>query len=98
VIERYRTVAEVKACHVLFLAGHPVPEVERAVLKQVAARPLLVVGERPLLGEAAPTHIHFLIENQRVKFLVDVGAAKARQLQIDPRLLTLARPAAGDKP
>ncbi len=98
-IERYRTVDQIKACHVLFLAGTLAPEVEQAVLQRVAARPLLVVGERPLAGEAAPTHIHFLIENQRVKFLVDVSAAKARQLQIDPRLLTLAKPtAAGGKP
>ncbi len=95
VIERYRTVDQIAACQVLFVAGTVPIDVEQAAIKRVAGRSLLVVGERPLAGSAAPTHIHFLIQNQRVKFLVDVAAAKARQLQIDPRLLTLASSAPG---
>jgi hypothetical protein len=91
VIERYQTEAEMHDCHLLFIAGNAPPSVESAALARPTKRAMLVVAERSLETDPPRSHIQFVIENQVVKFHLDFEAAKDRQLQVDPRLLKLAR-------
>jgi len=89
-IRRYSKVEEIDACHILFVTAGVAPAQEQAAQQRIGKRPVLIVGERPLDGGQAASPVHFVIENQVVKFRIDLDAAKARQLQIDPRLLKLA--------
>jgi hypothetical protein len=91
VIERYRSATQIGTCHILFITAKVSLQDETAAIEKLAQAHTLVVGERPLDVAAPPTHIHFVIENQAVKFHLDHDAVKARQLQVDPRLMKLAR-------
>lgn len=90
-IERYGNVSQIGHCHILFLTSKVSLADEAAALAKLAQSHTLVVGERPLHAAAAATHIHFVIENQVVKFHLDHDAVKKRQLTVDPRLIKLAR-------
>lgn len=94
IIRRYSKAEEIDACHILFVTAGVAPALEQAARQRLAKRPVVIVGERPLDGVQAAAPVHFVIENQVVKFRIDLEAAKARQLQIDPRLLKLATTAA----
>lgn len=90
-IERYPSVSQIGHCHILFITGEVSPADEAAAIAKLAQAHTLVVGERLIDATAAPTHIHFVIENQVVKFHLDHDAVKKRQLTVDPRLIKLAR-------
>jgi hypothetical protein len=90
-IERYPGVAQIGDCHILFITGSVSLQDEAAAIAKLGQSHTLVVGERPLDATAAATHIHFVIENQGVKFHLDHAAVKQRQLTVDPRLIKLAR-------
>jgi hypothetical protein len=91
VVERYPAVSEIGHCHILFITGNVSTADEAAAIAKLGQAHTLVVGERPLAAAAAPTHIHFVIVNQAVKFHLDHDAVKLRQLSVDPRLIKLAR-------
>ncbi len=91
VIERYPGVSQIGDCHILFITGGVSLKDEAAAIAKLGQSHTLVVGERSLDAAAARTHIHFVIENQAVKFHLDHDAVKQRQLTVDPRLIKLAR-------
>jgi hypothetical protein len=62
------------------------------VLRAAADKPILTVGESPdFLAKGGM--INFVLDNERVRFDIDVGAASASGLAISSRLLRVARQA-----
>jgi hypothetical protein len=85
VIERYRTVEEIGACHILFV---PRSEAIRmpAVLAHVRGRSVLTVSD--LDGGADPEEaIRLVTENSRIRMRINLEAARAARLTISSKLL-----------
>jgi hypothetical protein len=80
--------ASAGTCHVLFVPD-PRPARARAILKHVAERPVLTVGDRPGFLEAGGI-INLKIVDDRVRFEVNLPAAERAGLRLSSQLLRLA--------
>jgi hypothetical protein len=98
VIRRFKAPEEIGRCHLLYITNAVTLEVEQAAVRKLADQPVLVVSERQPEAGASAAVIQFVIEQGAVKFVLDAEAAKARQLQIDARLLKLAKRSSSDIP
>jgi hypothetical protein len=80
---------EAKACHLLFIAE--LARTEFAQLKrEIAGRAILTVTDNAGLAKSGIA-IFLRPEHQRLVFEIDLGVAKAANLNISARLLRLAR-------
>ncbi len=81
--------AEARSCHVLFLSQSD-PETLRQSLERLRGLPILTVGEStdflPLGGM-----INFVLEEDRVRFEINLGAAEQHHLKLSSKLLAVAR-------
>ena len=88
-IERARTLAELRSCHILF-----VPRDSSALLKPaleaLAGQSVLAVGESPGLAQKGAI-LNFCIEDAHIRFEVNLQAARKAGLEISSELLKLAR-------
>lgn len=86
VVERYRSAAEIKNCHVLFISRS-----EAGRLNQIASnlkyRNVLIVTDAD--GGNDGVIIRFVNEGNRIRFKIDAQAAKAANLTISSKLLRL---------
>ena len=85
-VRRVTRAADLGGCHVLFIGdGRQLGD----VLQALAARPILTVGARE---EFAPQGgmIGFLVDNQRLRFEVNLDPAARANLRISSQLLKLA--------
>jgi hypothetical protein len=89
IIRRFQTSEEVGHCHILYVTNSAPSDAEKAVARKLAQQPVLLVSERAL--ESGTGMIEFVIEHGAVKFLLNAEVAKVHRLQIDPRLLKLAK-------
>lgn len=96
VIKRARTVTELqrtlgpqKDCQILYVSSSEMPHLGEAiqVLKGV---PVLTIGETPGFARDGGI-INLVLEDNKVRFEVNVRAAKDADLNISSRLLALAR-------
>ncbi len=85
-VRRVARAGDLDGCHVVFVGdGRPLAE----VLHALDARPVLTVGGR---DEFAPNGgmIGFLIQNDKLRFEVNLDAAERANLRISSQLLKLA--------
>ncbi len=96
VIKRARTVTELqrtlgpqKDCQILYVSSSEMPHLGEAIqiLKGV---PVLTIGETPGFAKDGGI-INLILEDNKVRFEVNVRAAKDADLNISSRLLALAR-------
>lgn len=87
-VRRYRSVAEVGACHVLFICSSEKARL-RDILARLRGRSILTVSD---LEDFTPEGgvIRFMTERNRIKLRVNLGAAKAAGLTISSKLLRAA--------
>jgi hypothetical protein len=80
-------------CHILFVGSDNPPERAAQLLAQARGRPVLTVteGDRAVDGGV----IHFLIDDDRVRFDISRLAAERNRLQLRSQLLAVARQATG---
>lgn len=91
--DRAVTVRHVKndgpdGCHLLFWSGSQTAE-RQALLQAAADKPVLTVGDAPDFARAGGM-INFFIEDQRMRFAINPGAAQRAGLRVSSRLLDLA--------
>jgi hypothetical protein len=91
VIRHYKLPEEVKKCHILYVTSSVAKDSEQAIIRKFADQPVLLVSEPAAEGQESAAIIEFIIEQGTVKFVLDVEAAKAHHLHVDPRLLKLAK-------
>lgn len=88
VIRRLEAPQDLKRCHIVFVSSS-----DAARIGDVAARleglPILVVGETPDFARRGGS-IAFVIEDNRVRFEVNLDAARRARLTISAKLLNLA--------
>ena len=82
-------VKEIRECKILFVGASERAHMDELV-QIVKGLPILTVGETPGFAERGGV-IRFVLEDNRVRFEVNVVAARQADLTISSRLLTLAR-------
>src|SRR5258708_19034648 len=80
---------ELRECKILFVGDSEKAHIGELV-QIVKTLPILTVGETPGFAERGGV-IRFVLEDNRVRFEVNVEAARQADLTISSRLLTLAR-------
>lgn len=100
VVQRAHRLEELPVCHLLFISASERAR-QAAVLAQLGDRPVLTIGESADFVSRGGV-IRLLMEEQKVRFEVNAGAADQARLKISAQLLSLAkdvhRPGAkGDK-
>jgi hypothetical protein len=92
VVRRYKggkDLKDLKDCKILFVSASEKTHVDE-ILQSVKGLPILTVGETAGFAERGGV-IRFTLEDNRVRFEVNVDAAHQADLNISSRLLTLAR-------
>ena len=92
VVRRYKwnkDLKELKECKILFVSASERAHIDE-IVDSVKGLPILTVGETPGFAERGGV-IRFTLEDNRVRFEVNVEAAHQADLNISSRLLTLAK-------
>jgi hypothetical protein len=84
-----KDVKELRECNIVFVSSSEKGHLDDLV-QALKALPILTVGETPGFAERGGI-IRFTLEDNRVRFEVNVEAAHQADLTISSRLLTLAR-------
>ena len=87
-LRRLGRVQEVPGCHVLFVSASEKKNFA-AVLEGVKGTPVLTVGDSDHFAEEGGM-IGLFLEDNKVRFEINAGAAQQAQLKISARLLALA--------
>ncbi len=88
-IVRVHDVADIKACSLVWVATREASQPER-LLRKLRGVPVVVVSDAPGFARRGGT-IGLVMEDGRIAFEINVGAASAARIQISSRLLTLGR-------
>ena len=87
--ELVKSVGKPKECQILYVSSSAMPHLSEAI-QAVRGLPVLTIGEMPGFAKSGGM-INFVLEDNRVRFEVNVKAAKDADLNISSRLLALAR-------
>ena len=87
--QQHRAVEQIKGCHVVYLTGAG-PRQAKALLSAIGGRSVLTVRDLDGLPSAYETIVGFATEQNRVVLRINVKAAAAARLELDPRLLRVA--------
>jgi hypothetical protein len=97
VARRFASMAVYAPCHVLFVPSSTSADETAAAIRKTHGSPVLLVGENP--GFAAEGgNVNFFIEENKVRFEINVDAARRRQLKISSKLLGLAKIVGAQQP
>jgi YfiR/HmsC-like len=89
VVRRVTPRDDLRACSLLYLAALD-PGQASSILQAVEGAPVLTVGDQSSFTRAGGI-IDFYLENNRMRFEINVNAAHGARLKISSRLLSLAR-------
>lgn len=79
----------VQQCHILFISDSESSRLSK-LIEASKSKPILTVGESPEFAQGGGM-IQFVIADEKVKFIVNLGAAETAGLHVDSRLLEIAR-------
>ncbi len=88
VVRRCRTVAEAAACQIVFIARSESYRLDQ-ILAALRHRPTLTVGDSPDFTQHGGI-VHLLTEQNKIRFRIDLDAARDAQLIISSKLLRAA--------
>jgi hypothetical protein len=86
VVQRFRSVEDVKNCHVLFISRSEADRLDQIVVR-LKYRKILTVYDG---ASGSGVIIRFVTEQNKIKLRINVQAAKAANLTISSKLLRLA--------
>lgn len=92
-VVHFRQVEEIRGCQILFL-GTPEKKFISATLANLRASPVLTVGESENFARVGGM-IGFFLEDNKVRFEINLDAAERAKLKISARLLALAKTVIG---
>jgi len=87
VVQRYRSANEIKQCHVLFISRSESDRLDQ-IVSSLKYRKILTVTDAT--AGTGGVVIRFINEGNRIRFKIDVQAAKSASLTISSKLLRLA--------
>ena len=85
-VQRYRSVTDIQKCHVLFISRSESERLDE-IVANLKYRKILIVTDAE--GGAGGVMIRFINEGNKIRFKIDVQAAKAANLTISSKLLRL---------
>lgn len=88
-IVRFDSSASLTPCHLLFVA-EPDRKKWEPILRKLGASPVLTVGEHDRFALSGGV-VNFYTENNRVRFEINVDAARRAELTINSAMLNLAK-------
>jgi hypothetical protein len=88
-VQYYERVDEIKTCHILYISESEALRVER-VTAALANRSILTVSDIDQFAKTRGGMIHFVTDQNKVRFRINLGAATAARLVLDARLLRMA--------
>lgn len=80
---------DITQCHVLFVAASARSRID-GIVERTRGHPILTVADVPGAAERGIL-VNLLVENDRVRFEVNVDAVEENQLQLSSKVLRLAR-------
>ena len=89
IIKRLQWGQEFRDCHILFVSSSDTPRLGD-VVHQLRNSPILLVTESTGLSKHGSI-INFVVEDNRVRYEVDLGAARRAHLSVSSKLLNLAK-------
>jgi len=89
VVKHLKSKDDIKGCNILFVTSSETAHADE-LLHQIRGLPILTIGDTPGFAERGGI-IDFVVEDNKVRFDIDVQAAKQADITISSRLLTLAR-------
>jgi uncharacterized protein DUF4154 len=92
-VVHFRQPQEIRGCQIVFL-GTPEKRFISAALENLKASPVLTVGESENFVQGGGM-IGFFLEDNKVRFDINLSAAERSKLKISARLLTLAKTVIG---
>ena len=81
---------DLEKCHILFVSANADEAQKTAAIDSTRSSNVLVVGETPGFA-ARGAVVNFYVEENKVRFEINLDAARERQLKISSKLLTLAK-------
>jgi hypothetical protein len=88
VVQRFRRVNEIKNCHVLFVSRSEDKQIGQ-IISNLRGREILTVGDFEGFAQQGGM-IRFITENNKIRFRINVGVARAAKLTISSKLLRAA--------
>lgn len=88
VVQRYQQVEEIKVCHILFVSDSDAARLQR-IFTSLKGRSILTVGETDGFARRGGV-IRFVTKNNKIRFRINLEAAKAANLTISSKLLRAA--------
>jgi len=88
VVGRFRRVEDIKTCHILFISASEAGEHEQ-IFATLAGRSILTVGDADRFAVRGGM-VQLRTENNRIRLLINMDAAKASHLTISSQLLRAA--------
>jgi len=89
VVQRHRTVDQIRNCHILYVTAAFLRR-PREVANALAGKSVLTVSDGPGSANSYDSIIRFITEQNKVRLRIDLKAAAAARLVLDPRLLRAA--------
>lgn len=89
IVRRYRDVADIEACHILFISRSEADRME-PVLTSLHGQGTLTVSDAESFAEQGGM-IQFVTEANKIRLRINVEAARAADLTISSKLLSLAQ-------
>ncbi|OHB69489.1 MAG: hypothetical protein A2V70_10245 [Planctomycetes bacterium RBG_13_63_9] len=90
VVREFEKPEQYVPCQILFIGASATESDRKEILRRVGKSSTLVVGETPRFAGDGGI-ICFYVDNNRVRFEINPGAAKQRGLKISSKLLALAK-------
>jgi hypothetical protein len=90
VVKQFATPQAIEPCHILFVAGNVAGQDAYQVIESLRGRPVLTVGESPSFA-ARGGCVNFYIESNKIRFEINLEAARQQQLKVSAKLLALAK-------
>jgi YfiR/HmsC-like len=90
VVERFSSLDDLRPCHILFVTRNVSGQQQRMALERLQDQPVLIVGESEGFA-ALGGSVNFIVESNKIRFEINVDAAKQHQLKISSKLLALAK-------
>jgi hypothetical protein len=88
-VERYRTLAQVKNWHIMYI-GFADPERVEQVLKSIKGKPVLTVSDIENSSRRSGIVIKFLTKQNKIRFTINAEAAREARLVLSSKLLHAA--------
>jgi hypothetical protein len=89
VVKHLKWGADIKGCNILYVSTTEAAHLDE-ILHTIKGLPILTIGQMPDFARRGGI-VNFIIEDDKVRFEVNVEAAKQADISISSRLLTLAK-------